>query len=122
MDKEQNRVIKFRGYNRIVGRAQYFTLQDIEKQKGAIQWQNLDISQFTGFHLNGQEIYEGDLIRLGDKYTYEVRFEDGKFVCYHTNKEFGKWGDLCRLFDPDFREYNVEVIGSIYSTPNLIKK
>ncbi len=40
--------IKFRAWNRIVNRFQYFTLIEIEQQKGKIQWHNLEIMAFTG--------------------------------------------------------------------------
>jgi uncharacterized phage protein (TIGR01671 family) len=117
------REFKFRAWNRIVGRMQYFTLPDIEIQKGKIQWQNLDIMQFTGLaDKNGKEIYEGDILNFENKFTYDVRYEDAKFVCHHVKGNgWGKWGDLHRFFDPDFLVYGgVEVIGNIYEHPELL--
>lgn len=62
---------------------------------------------------NEKKIWEGDLISLS-KYIYEVRFEDGKFVGYHVNNDYGKWGDLHRLFDSDFKDCDWKVIGNIH--------
>jgi uncharacterized phage protein (TIGR01671 family) len=81
------------------------------------------VMQFTGLKdKNGVEIYGGDVLALeGTDYRYIVTFEDAKFVCYHTRKEIGKWGDLHRFFDPDFSGYKVTVIGNIYQHPSLLK-
>lgn len=78
--------------------------------------------QFTGLlDKHGKEIYEGDILRLDGKYTYDVRYEDAKFVCYHIKgNALGKWGDLHRFFDPEYSKYHVVVIGDIYTTPELV--
>jgi uncharacterized phage protein (TIGR01671 family) len=77
--------------------------------------------QFTGLKDGkGNDIYEGDLITLRGKYLYEVKFEDGKFLCDHTIKEYGRWGDLKRMSDMDFDRYGHEVIGNIFQNPELI--
>lgn len=80
-----------------------------------------EIMQYTGLiDKNGIEIYEGDIIELNGKYRYKVVFEDAKFVCYHITKvEWGRWGDLKRLSDPDFSDYHYEVIGNVYQNPEL---
>lgn len=81
------------------------------------------LMQFTGLKdKNGKEIYEGDLIRLTDKFTYDVRFEDAKFVCYHVNNDWGRWGDLKRLSNADFLDMHYEIIGNIYENPDLLTK
>jgi uncharacterized phage protein (TIGR01671 family) len=79
-----------------------------------------EVMQYTGLSdKKGNEIYEGDIIELNGKYRYKVVFEDAKFVCYHVTKvEWGRWGDLKRLTDPDFSEYHYEVIGNIYQNQN----
>lgn len=79
------------------------------------------VMQYTGLKdKNGKEIYEGDIIRMAGKFWYVVRFEDAKFVCYHTKEDYGKWGDLHRLFDHDFSNYGWSVVGNIYENPELL--
>lgn len=55
--------LKLRCWNRIVKRMQLFTLQDIEKLAGKIQWQNIDIMLFTGRKdKEGVDIYQNDVV------------------------------------------------------------
>jgi uncharacterized phage protein (TIGR01671 family) len=87
------------------------------------QGQPVTVMQFTGLvDKNGKEIYEGDILNFENKFTYDVRYEDAKFVCHHVKGNgWGKWGDLHRFFDPDFLVYGgVEVIGNIYEHPELL--
>lgn len=82
------------------------------------------LMQYTGFKdSDGKEIYEGDLIRFYDKFLYEVRYEDAKFVCYNRSRGMDcyKWGNLHRFFDPDFKGYDIQIIGNIYENPELLK-
>jgi hypothetical protein len=104
--KMKQREIKFRGWNRIVNRMQEFTLEDIEKLAGKIQWQNLEIMQSTGLKdKNGKEIYEGDIITTN---TGKNIKRDG-WMFQHWFGEAME-GDQC------------EVIGDIYRNPELINK
>lgn len=98
-----------------------------------IQIGDFEIMQFTGLlDKEGKEIYEGDVLELkapGVGFIYEVRFELGKFVCYHVGKnesigrwgDLRRWGDLHRAFDPDFSEFTFVVIGDVFTTPELLK-
>lgn len=81
------------------------------------------VGQYTGLKDNkGQEIYEGDIIEMEGKYQYVVVFEDAKFVCYHAKQanSWGKWGNLHRFSDYDFKEYTHYVIGNKFENPELI--
>jgi hypothetical protein len=79
------------------------------------------VMPYSGLHdSNDNPIYAGDLVKLTDQYIYEVRFEDGKFVGYHLKQEWGRWGDLKRLSDPDFSHRHHEVIGNIFAHPHLL--
>jgi hypothetical protein len=79
------------------------------------------VGQFTGLKdKNGNDIYKGDLIRFADKYLYVVKYEDAKFVGYHANNDWGKWGDLHKLSEPNFSKYNYVVIGNIHNNPELV--
>lgn len=80
------------------------------------------LMQFTGKTFpDGTEIYEGDLIGMGN-YVYVVKFEDGKFVLYHILNDYGKWGDLCRIFDVDFKDYSFTLIGNIFQNDLAVRK
>lgn len=78
--------------------------------------------QFTGLQdSNGKEIYEGDILKFeGTIYTYEVRFENASFVCYHCKKDWGRWGNLNRIKDHDFSDSKINIIGNIYENPELL--
>ena len=77
------------------------------------------VGEYTGItDSQDKKIFEGDILKFeGTISQYEVRFENGSFVCYHhTNKEFGRWGNLSRIKDHDFSKYQINVIGNIHDT------
>ena len=86
---------------------------------------HLHIMQYTGLKIKDKEIYEGDIIKARNDYSYKVVFENGSFVLYHLNKyadvDMVRWGLLGRLFDSDMRDIldKCEIIGNIYENPEL---
>jgi len=111
----ENRVIKFRAWNHIVNRMQIFDLPEIEKQKGAIQWQNLSIMQFTGLHdKNGKEIYEGDIIQ--SPYT------NSTFKVFYSSDRPEFVAEFGMSFLKSDRWAEAKIIGNIFENPELISK
>lgn len=124
------RQLKFRAWDKVNKRMLHFggfswhdeyDLCYMEGRLDVPAGDNLEWMQFTGLKdSNGTDVYEGDLVKLTEQYIYEVRFEDGKFVGYHIKQEWGRWGDLKRLSDPDFAHRHHEVIGNIYQNAELL--
>lgn len=82
-------------------------------EEGQIVMQSTEYKDASGII-----IYDGDLLSLSEtKYTYEVRWENGAWVCHHWNSDYGRWGPLSRFFDPDFSKYYVNIIGNIHENP-----
>ena len=71
------------------------------------------VMQFTGlFDKNGQEMYEGDVVKYLQFYPFEIIF--GKY----------EWLLRNHIEERDFYSVNnneIEIIGNIYSNPDLIK-
>jgi hypothetical protein len=109
-------ILKFRAWNRIVKRYQYFELKDIEFQKGAIQWQNIDIQQSTERKdKKGTIIYEGDILDHSDgnckvqydvgSSKFEVEFSDGCIISLWEATGYGS--------------NNISIIGNICENPDM---
>lgn len=112
-----DRVFKFRAWNRIVGRMQYFTFHDIETLAGKIQWQNLIVMQYTGARdCNGKDIYEGDIVKV--KGTKTVGEYVTSIEWHHVG--FRMKENKTYLLDGRLLPSSLEVIGNIYHDKKLI--
>ena len=102
---------KFRAWNRIVQRYQYFTLQDIENQKGKIQWPILDIEQFIGLQdSSGQDFYIGDIAEFDNGDKFVLKMEDWMEVYVEWIGE-PECSDQARDL---YRISNAKIIGNIH--------
>ena len=75
--------------------------------------------QFTGlWDKNGNPVYEGDIILLGDK-TYDYRYEsdDKVLVEWGNHTGFVPLQSWHRDYDPI---YDFEIIGNIHEDPELL--
>lgn len=79
------------------------------------------LMQYTGLKdKNGKEVYEGDVLSTNltspdaIKFVYVKCFSGGEYVFKATTENYStSWRELCNL--------DVEVIGNIYSNPELLK-
>ena len=72
--------------------------------------------QFTGLKdKNGKEIYEGDVVNMGNGPDYKVVYDEGKYCyeCWCLNEDFYFGARTLHSF-------NWEVIGNIYDNPELL--
>lgn len=92
-----------------------------------IKSSNYPIMQFTGLHdKNGKEIYEGDVYKTEKGNScYQIMFVNGCVVGGKTEKEYMplSW-DVSEsnntIVEDDFYK-EIEVVGNIYETPELLK-
>jgi len=131
----EQRIIKFRAWDG--GKMIYeknithLTIEDNTILRLAKFWCNIRnysiIMQFTGLlDKNGKEVYEFDIVKTPVSCSV-VEFDKGIFGLNHdygTDRKtmLGSWGSECNLrvlHDGYNRE--VEVIGNIFETPELIK-
>ncbi|AZA49768.1 hypothetical protein EG346_16975 [Chryseobacterium carnipullorum] len=115
-----NREIKFRAFcPKLKVMSKPFSFNQV-LNFGDVVFNSLDLKkhivmQFTGLvDKNGVDIYEGDLLK-GFGMVYQVVFSDGAFYMKLKTVHHR----LSRVF---ISQEEIEVIGSIHSNPELIKR
>ena len=114
---------KFRTWNFIVNRYQYFDFNNFAKMDhDTIQWHILKLEQCTGLKdKNDRLIYEGDIVKRHSKYSEEEKdailqvewnCKCGRYIT--TDKKRDNW--FFSMFD-----YEYEVIGNIHENPELLE-
>lgn len=119
------RTIKFRGKSCSDGDWFYGNLYDQDKdgrthicglERGCLNIDPNTVGQFTGLlDKNGNEIYEGDIIHLGDpKITYVILWID----CGLKAKQIGAYGSFCGV---TYWAETMTILGNIHDNPELLK-
>lgn len=87
-----------------------------------------ELMQFTGLHdKNGKEIYEGDIIQhwydysdITDRYLVEYDEDELSYVFQNLSNR-NNFIALEDLYDEDYGDYSIEVIGNIYENSKFLK-
>ena len=80
------------------------------------------VSQFTGLlDKNGEEIYEGDILRISEFANVVCEFRYGAFGYIYCNEFHPFAGNTNYTFNPKNTDKEFEVIGNIYDNPELLE-
>ena len=128
------RKIKFRGksidgkewlYGDLVSSLDEKRFVILENDKGSNDICEVDpetIGQFTGLmDKNGNEIYEGDIVKWSNGMLYAVKFWDGMFYASIEECNEGIFGGfpLHRLIE--YEDGGCEIVGNIHDNTELMK-
>ena len=125
------RPIKFRGKDRRTGKWFYGNLyvKDIygrthicTTKRGCFDIDPETVGQFTGLmDKNGNEIYEGDIVKWSNGMLYAVKFWDGMFYASIEECNEGILGGfpLHRLIEYEYG--GCEIVGNIHDNTELLK-
>jgi len=80
------------------------------------------VMQYTGLKdKNGNDIYEGDILRWRDSRNLEVKWGTVGWVLYgDLFKKFGLEADSCNEFNTSGYLPYSEIIGNVYENPELL--
>lgn len=129
-----NREIIFRGFNEknnkwiygcyFVNRGLHFVVTDEIQTNPLTNWTDFvadpnTIGQYTGLKdKNGDKIFEGDIVTIGNNLKAVVIWFNGSFRFQDELSSKATYFDDIGVI---MRDYDVQVIGNIHDNPELIK-